>query len=166
MTDFNKQSIYTNNNFIGQVQNMDTLTTDLNYANANSISMDSSDTNLYQPPVLPSSDIGSLYHNGVYTGVNEPLNTEYYEYAENNENRVNDATVSDDLNNYSSTSVYHPAPQTSDQTQSTSTFSNNASMVTIATSHGQAVIIMNGDIDLERLLVFIQLCGRVERLYR
>src|SRR5947207_1034761 len=116
MAGFNNQSIhesYTNDISFDQVQNMDTnqtLITDLNYANANS--MDSNDINSYQPPsqvVLPSN-MGTLDYNGIYAGVNEPLNTEYYEYAENNENSVNDPTMSDDLNNYDSPSIYYQAP--------------------------------------------------------
>ena len=171
MASFNNQSFhrsYTYNNSFDQVQNVDTdqtliTITDLNYANASS--MNFNDAN-YQPPsqvVLPS-DV--LDHNDIYTDMNEPLNTEYYEYTENNENRVNNATASDDLNNYNSPSIYHPAPQTSGQTQPTSTFSNNAIMMTIATSHGQAVLTMNSDINLEGFLFIIQSFVRVERIYR
>jgi len=67
-------------------------------------------------------------------------------------------------NNYNEPSIRCPLPQTLSQTPYTSTFSNNASMVTNATSHGQVIIIINADIDLDKLLSIIQLCGRVERI--
>jgi len=142
--------------------------TDPDYANFPSnqpVIMDSTDSYLYQPTSQespqPLSQDSSFFvtcpvdHTSIRLDVNEPLH-----YG------VNDATMSDDLNNCDSPLIYYQAPQTSVQTQSTSTFSNNASMITIATSHGQVVLIMNGDIDLERFLFIIQSFVRVERIYR
>ena len=159
-------------------------------------SIDSNNIHFYQPSsqVIFPSDTTSLNYNGVYTDGNKPLNTAYFQNSGNRVNypkinyNLNDRNApfvsyptpqtlvhtpstsvfqtNYDSNNYGEPSISCSFPQTSGQTQSTSSFSNNASMMTIATSHGQAVIIMNGDVDLERLLIFIQSCGRVERLYR
>jgi len=118
-----------------------------------------------QPPsqAFSFSNTRPLDHNSICLGVNEPLN---YRYVENNENRVNYLTRNHNLNNHREPSIRCPISQISGQTQSTTTFSSSASMITIATSHGQSIITINGDINVERLLSVIQSCERVERIYR
>ena len=162
---------------------------------ANMDSIDSNDIHFYQAPnqaIFPS-DTGFLDYDNVSADGNEPLNTAYGDVG-NSENGVNYSTMNYNSNNYNSSFVSYPIHQTLVQTPSTSsgfptdydlnsyggpsihrplsqtseqtsTFSNNASMVTSATSHGQVIIIVNADIDLEKLLFTIQLCRRVERIY-
>ena len=122
----------------------------------------------FQPPSQePFSSVTGLFdHNGIFIGVNEPLlNTTHYGYTENNENRVSGSIIAmnDNLINDNPPSVYYTLSHSS--VQAPPTRSNNASMTTNAASHGQVIIIMNADINVERLLSIIQSCGRVERIY-
>ncbi|CAG8569532.1 10680_t:CDS:1 [Paraglomus brasilianum] len=166
-----------------------TIITDSGHANMSS--MDSNDIYFYQPPsqaIFPS-DTGLLdyTYNNDSTDGNGPLNSENrvnYSTINYNLNDCNPSSVSYpivqliqtpsrssallsnyDLNNNREPSIRHSLSQTVGQTQSTPTFSNNASMMTNATSHRQVIIIMNADINVERLLSIIQSCGRVEKIY-
>ncbi|CAG8509412.1 10765_t:CDS:1 [Paraglomus occultum] len=174
MTDFNNQSIYESNSYSIPLDQMRSADTDYvgvlpsnqipilnsNYANANS--MDFNDACFYQSlsQDFRPSDIGPLDSNGIYMDVNESLSAERHEYVENNENRINDASMDYYSNSDIEPSVRYLLPQTPDQAQSAAIFSNNA-----ATSHRQVIIIMNADINLERLLSIIQQCGSVDRVY-
>ena len=123
-----------------------------------------------QAPSLPTSqaffpsDTSPLDNNGIDRGRNEPLNTRPYGYVENNGNRINYSTMNYGLTN-DNPSIRCSLPQTSNQTQSTSTFSNNASMKTNTASHGNVIIIINSNINLEKLLSIIQQCEREESIY-
>jgi len=137
--------------------------TDPDYANSLPPVSRGSNGIYLQPPsqVCFPSDTGPLDNNNISTSENEPFCTPPYGYVENNENRVNNSVLP--MNYNSSNTVYSPfIYQTLGQMQSNYTFSNNASMMTC---HGQVIIIMNADIDLERLLSIIQSCARVERIY-
>jgi len=134
-----------------------------------------------QAPSLPTSqaffpsDTSPLDNNGIDTGRNEQLNIRPYGYVENNGNRINYSTMNygltnDNRVNYSTMNhglINNNSPfitQTSGQTQSTSTFSNNESM-TANTAHGNVIIIIKSNINLEKLLSIIQQCEREESIY-
>jgi len=170
MAGFNNQSI--NESYIYNIPSDQIHKTDSNYTNSlplnQTILMDSGYTNINQPisdfndiysyhdpnkishqPLCQtffSTGTGYLDNNNVYTGGNELMNTTPYGYVGNN-----------NLTNSTSPSIYYLPPQTLVQTPPASILSNNAG-TTNARSHAHVVIIMNADIDLERLLSIIQSC--------
>jgi len=112
-----------------------------------------------QPPnqVFSSPNPAPHGNNNMSTSENEPFYNLPYGYVENNEHQVNNQVPS---TNYNSNNTIH-SPfiyQTLAQTPSAPTYPNNAAadMVPNATSHGCVIIIMNANVNLERLLSVIQ----------
>ncbi|CAG8520426.1 9424_t:CDS:1 [Paraglomus brasilianum] len=179
MAGFNNQSIH--ENYAYNIPSHHLHRMDSTYTNGHplnqTIIMDSGYANMDQPIRMDYNDIyprqdpskalqqpsgqaffppgtGHFDNNNVYAGRNEPTNATPYGYVENH-----------DLTNYNSLPVYYPPPQALVQTPSTSTPPNNAGMTTNPRSHANIIIIMNADVNLERLLSVIQSCERVEQIH-
>ena len=133
--------------------------TDPDYAN--SLLLDQtmnrgSNGNSFQPPnhVFFSSGPGPHDHHNIPTSENEPFYNPPYVYVEN-ENQANNSVPP--MNYNSSNTVHSPFTyQTLAQTPPAPTYPNNAGMVPNATNHGCVIIIMNANINLERLLSIVQ----------